>query len=124
MMKGFEPVTLSWQEESYTVPADRVFELVGTIEEILMKGDTVPAVLLLLGGGLPYTRLSRAFGAALRFAGAKVSDEEIYLSVNEQLAKGDMDGAVLLQQANMALLEVISPPFALDVAHESEAEKK
>jgi hypothetical protein len=123
-MAGFEPVTLSWKGEDFTVPADRVFGMIGQIEEIILSGESVPAVLLLLSNRVSQHRLSCAFGAALRYAGASVSDEEIYLSIQDSLANDDMDGAIALQRSVLAILSILSPPFAANLAADDDAEKK
>ncbi len=122
-MSGFEPVTLNWKGESFTVPADRVFGMVGQIEETILKDEGVPAVLLLLANKVSHHRLSCAYGAALRYAGAAVTDEDVYLSIQKDMAAGDIDGAIVLQRAVLGVLAILSPPFAASVAGD-EPEKK
>jgi len=111
-MKGFEPVTLAWKGNEHTVPADQQMRLIAEIEDALADRDGTPAVLgLTKRGGPSYSRLAAAYGAALRYAGAHVSDAEIYLSITEDLAKGDARAAVILQDAVLGLLAIIAPPI-------------
>ncbi|MGK7753780.1 hypothetical protein [Roseovarius sp. C03] len=110
-MKGFEPVTISWKGEAFTVPAEDQLPLIAKIEDALSDQSGRPAVLVLTTrGGPSYSRLAAAYGAAMRHAGASVTDAEIYLSITEDLAKGDAEIAEKLQNAVLGLLAIIAPP--------------
>lgn len=126
-MQGFEDVTLGWKDETYTIPANRQMGLVARIEDAL-SGDTGRHAINILvqREGPPYSRLAAAFGAALRYAGAKVTDEEIYLSIMEDFAKSQRDVSAKLQSVIVALLMVIAPPVAKAAmsSTESSTEKK
>jgi hypothetical protein len=124
-MKGFEPVTLSWQGNSFTVPAEDQLRLIAGIEEALTgnSGDQAIAVLA-SPSGPSYSRLSAAYGAALRFAGAEVSDEEIYLSIMSDFAEHKADAASNVRGAVMALLHIIAPPIALALNAPEPSKKK
>lgn len=127
MMHGFEDVTLTWRGETYTVPANRQMLLIARIEDAL-SGDTGQQALSVLfrKEGPPYTRLAGAYGAALRHAGAKVSDEDVYLSIMSDIAsKSKQDVTHIIQGAIIALLSIISPPAAAMVNDtKGSAEKK
>lgn len=116
-MKGFDDVTLGWKGEKYTVPADRQLMLIAEIEDAL-RGNTGRTALdvLLQAGGPSQARLSQAYGAALRYAGAKVSDDEVYLSIQEDVANRKSDALMMVQSAILALLSIISPPVSLALA--------
>lgn len=125
MMKGFEPVTLSWGDETYTVPAEGQLLLIGAIEDALSGKSGQQAVAVLMNpGGPPYTRLAAAYGAALRYAGATVSDDEIYLSIMGDFANQSKDVAVKIQSAILALLAIIAPPIALSLSAQEVSKKK
>lgn len=116
-MKGFEPVTLKWKGESYTVPAEGQLMLIAQIEDALTGGKGGHALRVLTQqGGPSFVRLSQAFGAALRHAGAEVTDEEIYLSMVKDVAAGDIEAAAEIQAAVMGLLTIVAPPVALSLA--------
>lgn len=115
-MQGFEEVTLSWAGEDYTVPADRQMMLVAIVEHHIslnpVTGENEPPLAVLFRrGGVPFTRLAFALGAALRYAGAKVTDDEIYLSIQDDLAnKEGRDKARASHDIIIAILSIISPP--------------
>lgn len=115
-MKGFSPVSLGWQGESFTVPADRQMQLILEIEDALSGASGQQAIAVLMQrGGPSYARLSQAYGAALRYAGASVTDDEIYLSIMSDMAEGKADAATKTQTAVLALLSIIAPPVALQL---------
>lgn len=110
-MKGFEPVTLSWKGQEFVVPAESQLGLIARLEDALEGASGVPAIVVLTReGGPSYTRLASAYGAALRYAGANVGDDEIYLSIVEGIANADANVATVVQQAIIALLAIIAPP--------------
>jgi hypothetical protein len=112
MMHGFEDVTLSWQDKAYTVPANKQLMLIAKIEAALAgENDEQALAVLFRKNGIPHTRLAAAFGAALRYAGAQVTDEEVYLSIHTDIAnKSRQEVAAKMQGMLMALLAIISPP--------------
>jgi len=111
-MEGFEPVTISWQGESYTVPADGQLMLVARIESALREATGKPAMQALLQrGGPDYAALAMGFGAALRHAGANVTDDAIYLSIQSDFTVARADTAIKVQNCIMALVSIISPPM-------------
>lgn len=110
-MRGFEDVTLAWEGAEYTVPANEQLMLICEIEDALQGGGGVPAVVLLTRpGGPSHARLCRAFGAALRYAGAEVSDDEVYLKLQGDMADGRGEVAQELTGVTLALLAIVSPP--------------
>lgn len=123
-MKGFEPVTLTWQGEKFTVPADGQLMLVAAIEDALAGASGQQAITVLTKpGGPSYVRLAQAYGAALRHAGANVTDDEIYLSIMSAFAESDANVAVEVQGAIMGLLAIVAPPIAFAL-NEPEPKKK
>jgi hypothetical protein len=124
-MKGFEPVTLQWGGVEYTVPANQQLMLIAEIEDALDDGSGRSTVGVLLGkGGPSYARLAGAFGAALRYAGAPVSDADIYLTIQEGFSEGSKDAAGQVQGAILALLSIVSPPMARKLMDVENAAKK
>jgi len=127
MIKGFGPVKLSWAGATYEVPADRQLLLVAEIEDALRGGGGPSAVQLLMQPGGPGTaRLALAYSAALKFAGADVSGDEIYLSIMQGLADQDHGALVQVQNAILMLLAIVAPPITQALLGEVEgpAEKK
>ena len=109
-MKGFEEVKLGWKGEMFVVPADEQMMLIAKIEDALSGASGRQALdVLMRKEGPPYSRLAAAYGAALRHAGANVSDQEVYLSIMNDICSGDADQAIAVQKAVIALLSIIAP---------------
>lgn len=111
-MQGFEPVTISWRGEDFVVPAEGQLMLVAKIESALREATGKAALQSLLQpGGPDYAALAMAFGAALRHAGASVTDDEIYLSIQSDFAESHAETAVIVQACIITLVSIISPPM-------------
>lgn len=111
-MDGFQDVTLSWQGVEYVVPANDQMRLIAVIEDALMDSTGTPAVAVLSRrGGPSQSRLSVAYAAALRHAGAKVSDQEVYLTLQADIADQNLEIQTKIQVATLGLLAILSPPM-------------
>ncbi|MDW4550884.1 hypothetical protein R5H32_16095 [Defluviimonas sp. D31] len=122
-MQGFEPVTLSWRGASYTVAAEDQLRLIAEIEDALADRSGRPAVMALCArGGPSHSRLAAAYGAALRHAGATVTDAEIYLSIVDDLGRAEAATAIKVQNAILGLLAIMAPPIHRRIMAAEEAE--
>lgn len=121
-MDGFSDITFSYDGSDYVVPADRVFELVREVEHTLMAGGSTPAFALLLANRVPYSTLAAAYAQSLRFAGADVSGSKVYLEIMQDFAGDSAAAAVKVQNAVIGLLQVISPPMALEITQDGASE--
>lgn len=111
-MRGFEDVVLTWGGEEFTIPADQQMRLIAVIEDALLDHTGIPAVAILSRrGGPSQSRLSSAYAAALRHAGAKVTDEEIYLTLQADIADQSVEVQNKIQAATLGLLAILSPPM-------------
>lgn len=111
-MHGFEDVKLTWDGEDFTVPADRQLMMIAQIEDALAGDDGVQAIgVLLRKEGVPYSRLACAYGAALRYAGCDISNDDVYLSMMEGLSQNKSEMVAQIQSATMAMLSIVSPPM-------------
>lgn len=125
MSNGFKSVTLHWDGETYTIPANQVFPVVQQVEDALIgAGSTQALYILLQPEGPPNGRLAKAFGAALRYAGATVGDDEIYLKIVGGIAEKDMSVQTLLRTAVLNLLQIVAPPVAAQMALENVAKRE
>jgi hypothetical protein len=97
-MSIFKPVTLSYAGKNYTVAATKLLPLLAQIEDVITLQDLTNVK------GAPIVKLSQAYGLALRYAGADVSDEEIYESVFSKSGAGFVTAAV------SGLLSMMIPP--------------
>lgn len=111
-MHGFDDVTLGWKGDEFVVPANRMLMLVCKIEDALAGDSGEQALTVLMRRqGPPHARLAMAYGAALRFAGADVTDNDVYMSMQTELSKGDAEGVASMQSAVINLIAIVSPPL-------------
>jgi hypothetical protein len=113
-MAIFDPITFTWKGTDYTVQPDRIMKLLYAIETAV----TLPELTEYARnrGGAP-VRLSMAYGAALRFAGADVGDDEVYAALFGPDAEAT--GARMKELVEMAI-----PPSRGDHAAPVQAEAK
>ena len=78
----FEPVKLgTWKGQEYTIPAEEVVRCIAKVEQAVSIFDLMA---MRASGRLRPMQLCQGLGAALRHAGAAVTDEELY----DELFKG------------------------------------
>jgi hypothetical protein len=97
----FDPVTLTWKGADYEVAPDKIMGLIARIEEIVTLSEIHAAA---QKGGMPLAKLAMAYGAALRYAGAKADDAEVYQGFFVAGSSGAIPAAV------QALLMMMVPP--------------
>jgi hypothetical protein len=126
LMHGFEDVTLSWAGRDYVIPANRQMRLIAMVEDALSSGTGRQAIgILMQAEGPSYSRLAGAFGTALRYAGAPVSDDEIYLAIMQDFADGDhAESTRKIQAAVLSLLTLIAPPIAAEMTKTAARDEK
>jgi hypothetical protein len=103
-MAIFQNVTLVWNGHSHTIPAERMLGAICTIEDIV----TFPELIAMMNGRPNMSRLSRAYGALLRYAGAIVSDEDVY---DGMFKPGEIQQKIV--EALNTLLAMMTPPSAI-----------
>jgi hypothetical protein len=104
-MAIFEDQTLWWKGEAFVVPATRMLGAIAVIEEHITFIEMVAAS----QGKPPLVKISRAFGALLRYAGCKVSDEEVYRG----LFDAESNVMERIETAVTAFLLLMTPPATL-----------
>jgi hypothetical protein len=109
-MAIFQQMTLSWNGRDHTVPADRMLGAIAVIEDIV----TFPELIIMMNGKPNMSRLARAYGALLRYAGAWVGDEEVY----DGLFKPG-EAQKQIAAAINTLLAMMTPPSAIAEAPSS-----
>jgi hypothetical protein len=104
-MTLFEDQTLMWKGENYVIRSDRVLGAIAVIEEHI----TFTEMLTASQGRPPLVKISRAFAALLRYAGCKVSDEEMYRSIF------DLEANIMerVETALLTFLLMMTPPAQL-----------
>ena len=94
----FEPISLTWENETREVPADQVLKLIATIENQVSYFDLVGKPL--------FAKVASAYADALKFAGFRnVTAEQVYVAIFG--GKSDAVGAV------NSLLSIMIPPSIL-----------
>ena len=113
-MSGFDDIKIGWKGAEYKVPSNRCFGLLARIEEVLAPaGSGLNAIDLLSDPRKAHlTKLVMAYGVALRYAGATVTDEEIYLSVSQEITKGGSAGFQGILTLSHGLLFMFFPDWA------------
>lgn len=99
-MAIFQAITLTWKGTDFEVPADRVMRLIAVVEQHVRIND------LISEQGPPLSKLATAYAAALRFAGARVGDDEVY-------ADFFTTGPEVAAQLANGLLSMMIPPDSL-----------
>lgn len=100
-MSLFQNVQLSFKGSIFLILSTDVMRCLAQIEDVITLQDlSNPA-------RVPMVKLSMAYGIALRFAGAQVTDEEVYEQVFEA------GGAQIVSFAIQGLLALMIPPSKL-----------
>lgn len=98
----FEDITLGWNDKNYVIPADRVLGAVAriehhvTLQELLAYGER---------GTAPMAVLARAYASVLRYAGAQITDDEVYKGMFS-----DGDTLKIVDDLMSGLLGMMLPP--------------
>ncbi|MDZ4865911.1 MAG: hypothetical protein SGI91_01190 [Alphaproteobacteria bacterium] len=106
----FENIELTWQGQNYSIPANRVMGAIASVEEVVTLAE-----LQAYAGrrGAPLGKLAMAYGALLRYAGAKITNEEVYMAVFKSVS--DESGVVVAAITNVMML-MIPPALRRDIA--------
>lgn len=111
----FEKIRLIWNGKEYSIPPDQVMMCIAKVEDVITMKELAE---IAEKKSLPLGKISMAFGAVLRHAGADVSDEEVY----DGMFKGGAAQRQGLQAIN-ALLSMMVPPKHLRGTEEPEPGK-
>lgn len=99
-MSIFQDLTLTWKGVDYVVKATDLLRLIAAVEDVLTLNELFKYS---QKGAAPLAKLSEAYGLMLRYAGAKVTDEDIY----KALTAGENQAAAT---ATQAILMMMLPP--------------
>lgn len=102
-MSIFDPIELRWDDKDYVIPPNRVLGAIARIEDIITLKEIHDGVSQ--RGAISLSKVAMAYGAVLRYAGAKVSDDEAY----EALFVGRESGTVVITYLQ-TLLVMLTPP--------------
>lgn len=108
----FEPLILTWKGNEYRVEPDRILMCIASVEDILTLAELSNYTSSRMT--IPMAKLSMAFGRILRFAGANVTDQEVY----KEVMKGDSAAAVNLMVTTLLQMMVPDAEFIADTEGE------
>lgn len=101
-MGVFKDIELEWQGKSYVIPANRVMGAIAVIEDVVTLKEIYEAG---AKGRMKLSKISAAYGAVLRYAGADLKDEDVYSG----MFSGESSAAAA-SDAVMGLLSMMIPP--------------
>lgn len=99
----FEDFKIAWHGVEYVIPSDRVLPAIARVERIITAVELLRQIEDT--GAVSMSRLSMAFGSLLRYAGARVTDDEIYSGMF-----GGEEPQRLILTTIEALLALMIPP--------------
>ena len=105
----FQPITVSWKAESYTIPPDGVLRAIAAIEDVITLGELARDSET---GTIRFTRIAKAWGALLRHLGSKVSDDDVYAELFSGNLVEVKERISLSVSTLIAMMVVIVPPQA------------
>lgn len=114
-MAIFEDIELEWEGVPYRLKGDGdIMRAIAAVEDHVTVGELVEAS---KSGRMPLGKLSCAFAAVLRQAGARVTDAEVYAGMWK-----DGGSVPMIIDAVQHLLAMMMPPSVMqDAAAETEA---
>jgi hypothetical protein len=104
-MSIFEEVSLKWGDQEYKIEPTKVMGAIAKIEEVITLKELLD---YFQKGDAPIVKLSMAFGSVLRYAGARVTDEEVYAGMFED----GLQDSIVASIYNLLFMMV--PPSALN----------
>lgn len=99
-MGMFSEVVITWAGTEYKVPPDKVMGLIASIEEHITIED-------LVGKGVKRAKLAEAFCAALNYAGARVTSDDVYVALFS-------DKGLTTANTITAILSIMVPPKSVE----------
>jgi len=101
-MGAFDDIKIGWAGKEYTIPARKALGAIAQIEEVVTFAELLRYA---QAGQMPLAKISKAYATVLRYAGADVSEEDVYLGMfaddsSQQMAFIAMQG----------LMEMMIPP--------------
>lgn len=103
-MSCFDEVGINWKGSEYKIPSNRVMGLIESIESIITL-DEINS--MMTSGRIVRSKISRAYSAALNYAGANITADEVY----ETLFGDEMMASTVAVLTG--LLAMLIPPIHL-----------
>lgn len=112
---AFEPFELEWAGKKYVIPAHRVMGAIARVEDVV----TLPQLQEHgTRGSMPMAKISMAYGALLRYAGAPVTDVEVYEGMFGSIKENPQS----LVDSVVVLISLMVPPSVVNSIKKKAAE--
>lgn len=79
-MGAFDDAKFEWRGKEYSVPANRILPMLARVDEFITLAELSDH---LARKSVPFAKVALAWGAVLRYAGAHVTDEDVYCGMLE-----------------------------------------
>lgn len=109
MTLPFDDYKMGWGDKEYVIPARQIMGAIAKVEQIVTLSELQ---VYFMRNAAPLSLLAQAYGAVLRYAGAKVEDADVYAGM---FGSGNGDGAeaaATVKTCLFGLLELMVPPAA------------
>lgn len=103
-MKSFEPIPLYWEGKEYIIPSRKIMPAIARIEDVVTLTELQEYA---ARGTMPIGKIAMSYGAVLRFAGANITDEEVYSGMFGAEGQDQQATAMIAVQG---LMEMMMPP--------------
>jgi len=80
-------IVLNWRGQEYRIPESRAFAAGAALEDVVTLAE-----LQAFGTKMKFFTIAKAMGCLLRFAGAKVSDEEVKREIDQSIMRAASEG--------------------------------
>lgn len=94
-------LTIQWQGKDYTILASDAFDVADQIEDVITISE-IPS----LAAKPKLTTIAKVYGIMLRYAGAKVRDDEIRSAILREMKSGQTEN-MMADGVILALLEIL-----------------
>jgi hypothetical protein len=104
-MSSFDDINLEWEGKPFIIKSNRVLGAIARIEDVITLSELQRFG---MRGGSPLAKIAMAYGAVLRYAGAQVTDEEVYRGLFSQ---GKKTSAETVMLSIHSLVSMMIPPM-------------
>ena len=112
-MSIFQEIVLEWAGQEYKIAPDKVMGAIATIEDIVTLKEIGEYA---QRGNPSISKIAMAYGAVLRYAGAKIRDDEVYAG----MFSGESSSSAMSSISNLLMMMI--PPAAVKSQGKDQAE--
>lgn len=109
MALPFDDYKLGWGDKDYVIPAREIMGAIAKVEQVVTLSELQ---VYFMRSAAPLSLLAQAYGAVLRYAGAKVDDADVYAAMFGNGTGDGADATATVKTCLFGLLELMVPPAA------------